>query len=373
MRIVIAPDKFKGTLTADEVAEAMAVGVARAVPDAETILCPVADGGEGTTSIFLSALGGKAEHVSVRGPVGGRVQGVLGHLPDGTTIVESASATGLGLVPAEQRDALLASSEGTGDLLAAALARASGPTRVVVAVGGTASTDGGTGAASALGWRFVDEGGDLLRPGGGDLRRLARIEQPEDDRSEVPIVGACDVESPLTGPLGAATVFSPQKGASPREVAVLEEGLENLQNRLRVDLGVDLEDVRHAGAGGGLGAGIIAFFHGTLEAGFGVVAEAVGLEELIETADLVLTGEGRLDEQSLRGKCAIGVAGLARARGVPCGAIAGEVVLRPTDIESAGITRCESLVEIFGPGRARNDAGGCVAAVTCSMVASTLG
>lgn len=360
-------------MTAREAADAMAAGVARALPDAETILRPVADGGEGTTQILLSALGGTSQVVGVSGPLEDDVDATFGRLSDGTTIVEAASASGLALLPEGGRHAPRASSIGTGELLRAALAGSSSSSRAIVGVGGTATTDGGTGAASAFGWRFVDEGGDVLTPGGGGLCRLARIEPPEHRLPDVTIVGACDVDSPLTGPGGAARVFARQKGASDDEVELLEEGLVNLARRVREDLGLDLAAMPHAGAGGGLAAGIVAFLGGTLEPGFTVVADTIGLDSQIGDADLAITGEGRLDEGSLRGKCTVGVGGLARAQGVACGVIAGEIALGPAEIDGAGFDRFESLIRLFGPRRALDDPAGCVTEATRAMVASMAG
>ena len=371
MRIVIAPDKFKGTLRADEVARAMEIGARRALPRCDVVEVPVADGGEGTQEVLLRALGGNTEHLVVPGPLGEPVEATLACLTDGTAVVESAQASGLVLVPGERRDPLRASTSGTGLLVRAALERS--PSSVLVAVGGTASTDGGVGAASACGWSFTDERGAPIAPNGGGLTALARIRVPAARRPDVRIVGACDVDVPLVGDRGAASLFAPQKGAGPHEVALLERGLVNLARRVREDVGVDLSSIAHAGAGGGLGAGLAAFFGASLRPGFDVVAEAVGLRNAIEGSDLVLTGEGRLDAQTPEGKSVGGVVHLARSAGVPCAAIAGVVDLPESSLRRTGIVAASDLVALYGEDRALGDPSGCISEATYAMVASMLG
>ncbi len=348
MRIVIAPDKFRGTLTAAEAANAIALGTRDAAPGAEVVTAPVADGGEGTGSVLLAALGGTVERHRVTGPVGCYVDGEVVRLNDGTVIVEMAAASGLHLLPPARRDALRASSLGTGELVSLALT-APDTAEIVVAVGGSASTDGGTGAAAALGWSFVDAAGHLLDFGGGALRKLSRIVPPErGDIGEVTIAGACDVEAPLTGEGGAARLFGPQKGASATEVEILEEALENLAERIRVDLAIDVASVPRAGAGGGMGAGLLAFFGASLESGFDFVARRIGLPARIAGADLVITGEGRLDVSSLTGKSAIGVARICTAHGVDCAVIAGEIVLDAAELDGARFVQAVGLADLYG-------------------------
>ncbi|MDQ4142381.1 MAG: glycerate kinase [Actinomycetota bacterium] len=370
MRIVIAPDKFKGTLDASEVARAMTEGARVAAPQAEIVSCPLADGGEGTSAILSGALGAKHERAIVEGPLGPSVEAHLALLSDGSALVESATASGLHLVPPDERDALRASTRGTGSLIREASKRGKPPSKVVVAVGGTASTEGGTGAAAALGWRFLDERGAELEPGGAALRRLARIVVPQERFPAVELIAACDVDAPLTGPGGAARVFAPQKGASTSDIEVLEEGLARLAHRVREDVGVDLAELSYAGAGGGLAGGLFAFLGADLVSGFGLVARALKLPETLDGADLVITGEGRLDTQSLLGKCVSGVAGIARERHVSCGVVAGEIRIDPTEV---GADAAVALVDLVGAGRALSDPAAAVRAATSTLIASMRG
>ncbi|MDQ4057699.1 MAG: glycerate kinase [Actinomycetota bacterium] len=369
MHVVIAPDKFKGTLSAAEAAEAMAKGVRAAIPHASMTLRPMADGGEGTVDALLVAHGGKVTMQRVTGPLSGvAVDAPLGHLPDGTCVLELATAAGLNLIEPERRDALASSSLGLGQLIAAALEQ--GERKIVIGVGDTASTDGATGAARAVGWRFLDAGGADLELGGGSLRHLARIDASgvHPALNATSFVAACDVDNPLLGQRGAARVFAPQKGASEAEVALLEEGLSVLAERIRADLGHEVAGTPGAGAGGGSGAGLMAFFGAKLGRGFEIVADAAGLAHEIEQADFVLTGEGRLDDQSLGGKTPVGVAHIAREIGVKCFAVAGEVPLDPGALKGVGISAAASLIEAVGAERAFEDPVDAVAKATAAML-----
>jgi glycerate kinase len=329
-----------------------------------------ADGGDGTVDALVSAVGGRIERVSVTGPLGQPVEAPLGWLDDGRAVIEMAAASGLALVPPGSRDALRATSRGTGELIQRALAQRARSRVVIVGLGGSASTDGGTGAASAIGWRFVDKTGRELAPGGGELYRLAAI-----DGSRVPaglgtegLVGATDVDNPLLGPRGAARTFAPQKGASPGDVELLEEGLGVLCRRIEEDLGMDVAEKWGSGACGGIGAGLIAFFGARLEPGFDLVARVAALEDAIASADLVITGEGRLDEQSLGGKTPIGVARLARRAGVRCVAVAGESVVDGRTLRHEGIERVVSLVEAVGHERAVSDVDHALEQVSAALL-----
>jgi glycerate 2-kinase len=362
VRIVVAPDKFKESLAAVDVARAIAVGVRRVLPDAELELYPLADGGDGTGRALLEGLGGRTERLQVTGPVGTPVAAEIVLLHDGRAVVEMASASGVALVEARKRDPLAATSFGTGELISAAVAR--GATDVLVAVGGSASTDGGVGAASAVGWRFLDERGGDLPLGGGALASLARID-PDGVAPSVraaTILGACDVDNPLVGKTGAAVVFGPQKGAGAPEIAVLEEGLERLASVIGSDLGIEVASAPRAGAGGGMGAGLMAFFGARLDSGFDVIAGSIGLEEAVRRADLVITGEGRLDESSLGGKTPVAVAALAAGHGVPCVAAVGRVALGTERLESIGMARVVSLVDEVGEEQALEDPAASIAA-----------
>jgi glycerate kinase len=368
LQVLVAPDKFKGTLSAAEAARAMETGVRRALPSASIDRLPLADGGEGTVEALLESLGGRHRTVTVAGPNGRPVGARLAELPDGHAALEMSSASGLSLVASDERDALRASSEGTGELLRAALD--AGCAGVIVGVGGSASTDGGTGAARAVGWRFLDRRGRDLPPGGGALVRLARIDAGRVDArlSRVAVVGACDVGNPLIGRSGAARTFGPQKGASASEVERLEDALKTLAERVRADLGTDVSSCWGGGAGGGMGAGLRAFFGATLEAGFDLVADRARLGPRVARADVVITGEGRLDAPSLGGKVPVGVARVARSAGVACVAVAGEVTLEEDELRSAGFTRALALVEVVGDRRARQEPAAAVVEATAALL-----
>jgi glycerate 2-kinase len=368
VQVVIAPDKFKGTLSASEVAEALAKGVRAAIPHASLSLRPVADGGEGTVDALLLAHGGRVSQRRVSGPLPGLVEAPLAHLADGLCAVEMSDAAGLTLVSPQSRDALASSTLGLGELIAAALEE--GERRILIGVGGSASTDGGTGAARAVGWRFLDRDGGELPLGGGSLRDLARIDGSK-VRSEVEatvFVAACDVDNPLVGDSGAARVFAPQKGASDAEVELLEEGLVKLAQRIEEDLGIDVADMKRAGAAGGTGAGLRAFFGAELGDGFEVVAEATQLRAAIEEADLVITGEGLLDEQSFGGKAPIGVARIAKEAQVRCLAVAGEVTADPRVLKQEGISGTASLLEMVGRDRALADPTGAIVEAATKLI-----
>ena len=364
VHVVVAPDKFKGTLTASEVAEALAKGVRAAIPHASFTLRPIGDGGEGTIDALLLAHGGRISAKQVSGPLGGHVEASLAHLADGSCAFEMAGAAGLTLVDPDRRDALASSTLGLGELLSAALD--DGERRILVGLGGSASTDGGTGAARAVGWRFLDRDGAELPLGGGSLRDLARIDsigvRPEVAAST--IVAACDVDNPLLGDSGAARVFAPHKSASPEEVEVLEEGLATLAVRIKEDLGLDVADIPGSGAAGGTGAGLRAFYGAELGPGFEIVAQATNLRDEIEEADLVVTGEGSLDDESLGGKAPIGVARIARDLQVPCYAVAGEVSADAGALKREGILGSASLVEAVGKERAFADPAGSIVIAT---------
>ena len=326
MRVVVAPDKFKGSLSAPEAARAMARGVAAAVPAAAIDVVPMADGGEGTVEALVAATSGSSREAVVAGPLGEPVRARFGMLGDGhTAVLEMAAASGLVLVPRDRRDPSRTSTRGTGELLLAAVE--AGARRVVVGIGGSATNDGGAGLGQALGYRLLDAEGREIGPGGGALDRLAAIDASgRDPRLEgVEVAVACDVDNPLCGPRGASAVYGPQKGADPAMVAALDRNLDHLARVLERDLGVSVRDLPGAGAAGGLGAGLVAFASGRLEPGIALVIRAVGLADRLRDADLCLTGEGALDASSAFGKTPIGVARLARSLGCPTIALAGMV------------------------------------------------
>lgn len=324
MRIVVAPDSFKGSLTSAEACEAAAVGLRRALPHAVINLLPVADGGEGTVEAFCLAVGGERRAERVTGPYGHPVDAEWALLPGGTAVIETAQAVGLLLVGGDRRTGA-ASTYGVGELVQAAAH--AGARRIVVGLGGSATTDGGCGAAAACGVRFLAGDGAEFVPVGSSLARVARVDVSVVDPAvaAAKIVAMCDVDSPLTGTEGAAAVFGPQKGAGPAEVAALDAGLAHLASVIRRDLGVEVERLAGAGAAGGMGAGLVAFLGAELRPGIEVVLDAVGLDRHLRGADAVVTGEGSFDTQSLRGKVVAGVAARARAAGVPVHVLAGRV------------------------------------------------
>ncbi len=328
MKIVIAPDSFKGSLTAREAAGAMAAGVRAARPDAETVLLPLADGGEGTLDALVAATAGRRETAWVTGPLGEAVRAEWGQRGPGgdTAVVEMASAAGLTLVPAHRRDPRRTTTFGVGELLH--YAAASGARRVVVGLGGSATNDGGAGAMQALGIRFLGtQGTPLPSPlTGADLSRLARIDASGlAFPASIEVVIASDVTNVLLGPLGASYVYGPQKGADGLCVAELDAALAKYARVLHRDLGVDVADLPGAGAAGGLGAGLMAFLGARMHSGIDLVLNTVCFDEHLRHTDWVLTGEGCIDAQTLHGKTIAGVLRRCRAASVPALAFGGSV------------------------------------------------
>lgn len=353
VRVLVAPDKFKGTLSAEQAARAIASGWRRERPDDEIDLAPMADGGDGTLDALVAALGGEIRRARVSGPLGDPVEAAFGLVEAAggrTGIVELARASGLQLVAESRRDALRASTWGTGQLLLAAARE--GIAEALVCIGGSATTDGGAGLASALGVRFLDASGEPIGDGGAGLLSLERVDvtglAPEVRSLRVTV--ASDVDNPLVGPRGAAHVYSPQKGASLDDVLLLDRALAHYAAVIHRDLGIDVRNLPGAGAAGGTGAGLIAFLGAHLRPGVEVVMEALGLSERIRRADLVLTGEGRLDESSLYGKVPAGVMAEARTAGRPVAILCGVAEVHPDGVWVG------SLVEAVGQERALGEA-----------------
>jgi len=345
MRIIVAPDSFKGSLKSPAAAAAMAAGCRAAAPHAEVRLLPVGDGGEGTLEALVSATGGRYETHRVTGPLGDPVEARLGLLGDGRTVfVEMAEASGLSRVPAGRLAPREATTRGTGELLQAALG--TGRPRVLLGIGGSATTDGGAGLLQALGARLRDASGRDLPPGGGALAQLANLDLsglawP----SGVELIAACDVTNPLTGPTGAAAVYGPQKGATPADVAALDAALARFADLAADVLGRDLHATPGAGAAGGLGFGLLAFLGARLERGAPLVLDAIGFDTAVAGADLVLTGEGRLDHQTLSfGKTLAEVAGRARRAGVPAIAMAGSLEPGLEGYHDLGLSAVASII-----------------------------
>ncbi|MEX1264534.1 MAG: glycerate kinase [Actinomycetota bacterium] len=332
MRILVAPDKFRGTLTARQAAEAFATGWRRRRPGDDLELVPMADGGEGTMEALVDALSGRIERATVSGPLGDPVDAAFGlaATADGMFgVVEMARASGLAVLSPARRNPLKTSTRGTGELISRAIDAGAG--RLVVCIGGSATNDGGVGMASALGARFLDSAGKRVADGGAALGALAHIDlsSMHAGLARVSVTGACDVDNPLTGPSGASEVYGPQKGASRDDVMTLDRALGHLATVVERDLGVSLREEPGAGSAGGLGFGLMAFCGATLHPGVQVVMNAVGLDHRITSADLVITGEGSLDEQSLHGKVPAGVLRACEFAGVPAAIVCGRATIEP--------------------------------------------
>ncbi|MQA18173.1 glycerate kinase [Rugamonas rivuli] len=345
MKIVIAPDSFKESLTAMAVANEIEAGFREFYPDAEYVKLPVADGGEGTVQAMIDASGGRRVNLSVSGPLGEPVDAFYGLMGDGATaVIEMAAASGLELVPTALRDPLRTSSYGTGQLIRNALD--AGARRFVLGVGGSATNDGGAGMVQALGGRLLDAGGGELPPGGGALDRLQHIDLSGlDGRIKDCVFDiACDVSNPLVGPQGASHIFGPQKGATPAMVEQLDANLRHYADVIERELGQQVADVPGAGAGGGIGAAMLVFLGGSLRPGSEIVTAAVGLDAAVADADLVITGEGRIDSQTIHGKTPIGVARVAQRHGKPVVAIAGCLAPGAAVVHGHGIAAVFSAV-----------------------------
>ena len=359
MKIVIAPDSFKESLTALEVAEAIEAGLKKVLPDAEYVKVPMADGGEGTVQSLVDATEGRLISAEVCAPLGNKVKAEFGLSGDGrTAIIEMAAASGLHLVPPEARNPLRTTSYGTGELICAALDE--GVEKIIVGIGGSATNDGGAGMLQALGALLLDAHHQPIGAGGGCLQDLAAIDLSGLDKrlAGVEIVVACDVDNPLCGEKGASAVFGPQKGATAEMVQALDSGLQHFAALAARDLGLDIQSPAGAGAAGGMGGGVLLLPDARLQAGVKIVMEAVGLAEKVQDADLVITGEGRMDAQSVHGKTPIGVAHTAKAFGKPVIAIVGclredyEVVYaQGIDAVFPIIRQLGSLEEILQHGR----------------------
>ena len=345
MRVLVAPDKFKGTLTAEQAAEAIARGWRRGDPNAEVEMVPMADGGEGTLDALVAALGGERFTEKVSGPLGDSVRAEFAMVaaeagPLG--VVEMARASGLELIAPTRRDPKHTTTRGTGELILAACRRGAG--RVLVCIGGSATNDGGAGMAQAVGVRLLDSGGRDIGAGGEALLDLAAIDVRGLDPSvrAASFVVATDVDNPLVGPQGAAAVYGPQKGASPEDVVLLDKALGHLAAVIYRDLALDVRNVPGAGAAGGLGGGLMAFLGARLRPGVDVVMEAVRLQERMEKAHVVVTGEGMFDEQSLHGKAPAGVLRAAQELRVQAVVLCGQKRADPPG------ARVFSLAERFG-------------------------
>ena len=347
MRVVLAPDSFKESMSAADAAAAMARGVRAVYPDAECVEVPMADGGEGTTEALMDALNGQWRTVASTDALGRPLQAGYGLTADGLAVIEVAAAVGIGLIEPGRRDILHSSSRGVADLLRDALDR--GATRAIIGLGGTATSDGGAGMLAGLGARWLDADGVTVEPWPEELVRLVRVDLTGLDPrlADLAIELACDVINPLLGASGAAAVFGPQKGATPEQVPVLDDMLRRIADALVAAGRPDVRELAGAGAAGGLGAAFLSL-GATLRKGVEVVAEAAGLDAAIEGADLVLTGEGSLDRQTLAGKTPAGVAAVAARHGVPVIAFAGRLGEGAEELVGSGFVSVQAIVR--GPG-----------------------
>ncbi len=337
-KVAIAPDSFKGSLSALEAAETIEQGLKNVLKNVACRKIPMADGGEGTVQAIAESTGGKTFTRTVTGPRGKKVKAHFGMTGDGrTAVIEMAAASGLALLKPRERNPMVTSTYGTGQLIKAALAK--GARHVLVGIGGSATNDGGTGMARALGVRFLDKQGRILPEGGGALRDLARIDMSRLDPrvAKARVEVACDVDNPLTGPHGAAQIYGPQKGATPAMVKKLDAGLKQMAEVAARDLGIDILKVPGSGAAGGLGGGLMAYLGGVLRPGVDIVIDSVRLRQRMKGCHLVITGEGRMDHQTAYGKTPAGAARVAKELGLPVIAICGSLGKNPGVVNGIGI------------------------------------
>jgi glycerate kinase len=345
-KIVIAPDSFKGSISAKEVCEAVERGIRAVIKDIEIIKVPMADGGEGTVETLVDATKGKIINLEVLDPLGKKVESYFGMLGDGkTAVIEMALASGLTMVPLDQRNPLITTTYGTGQLIKAALDQ--GCREFIIGIGGSATNDGGVGMAQALGVKFLTKSGQEIGFGGGNLSLIDRIEidslDPRIKQSVFKV--ACDVDNPLCGQKGASFVFGPQKGATAEAVSLLDANLAHLAAIIKRDVNIDVKDEPGAGAAGGLGAGLMAFCNAELQRGIKLIIEATQLEDKIKDADLVITGEGQMDFQTAHGKTPYGVAQVAKKYNVPVIALVGRIGTGVEDLYTKGINTVFSITE----------------------------
>ncbi|MCU6797129.1 glycerate kinase [Paenibacillus sp. WQ 127069] len=345
MKIIIAPDSFKGSISASNAAQAIERGIKRYMPHAQTILVPVADGGEGTLDCLIAAAGGVKMSATVTGPLGAPVTAEYGLLePDQTAVIEMATASGLYLIPSEERNPLLATTYGTGELIRHALD--AGCRSFLLALGGSATNDGGAGMLQALGMRLLDSEGNSVGYGGGTLDRIASIDDSNWDPriAESRFLIASDVQNPFIGPDGASRVFGPQKGASPEMVEQLELNLTAWADIIAIKTGKRVHQLPGAGAAGGISGAFLAFFPASIKRGIDIVIEYSHLRDHLQAADLVITGEGQIDFQTASGKTPMGIAQEAHKLGVPTICLAGSVGRGIEALYEVGITSVHSIV-----------------------------
>jgi glycerate kinase len=347
MKIVVAPDSFKGSLTAVEVSDAIGQGVREIFPEAEIVKIPMADGGDGTVQCLVNDTGGEILRKKVIGPLGDEVLASYGILGDKkTAVIEMAEASGLTLVPENKRNPLITTTYGTGQLIKAALDQ--GCRKMIIGIGGSATNDGGAGMLQALGVKLLDREGKEIGFGGGELKEVFRIDTKYLDNrlSETKVLIASDVSNPLCGPKGAARIYGPQKGATPEIIEELDKSLAHFAEIIKRDLNKDVKDIPGAGAAGGLGASLMAFLDAELRPGIEIIIEIVKLEQAIKDADLVITGEGKIDSQTIYGKAPIGVAKIAKKYSIPVIAVAAIIGDDADIVHQYGI---DNLIKVSEP------------------------
>ena len=323
-KAVLIPDSFKGTMSSSEIIQIMKARILHYHPECEIVSIPVADGGEGSVDSFLAALGGERISIRTKGPWNDEIDSFYGILPDGTAVIEMAASAGLPLV-GDRLDPSRTTTYGVGELILDAAAK--GVKKLVIGLGGSATNDSGCGAAAACGVSFFDEDGNKFIPVGETLDRIAHIDTSTmDDRvKKMTIIAMCDIDNPFYGGTGAAAIFGPQKGADPEMVKSLDKKMRHLAAVVSKEIGIDLQAIPGSGAAGGMGGGMKAFFGASLEMGIDVVLNTTGFEKLAENADVIFTGEGKIDTQSLRGKVVIGVSRRAKKMGIPVVAVVGDI------------------------------------------------
>jgi len=359
MKILIAPDSFKGSVTALEAGQHIAEGVLEAIPDAVTEVCPLADGGEGTVEAMVNATSGKIITIKTKDPLLRSIEASYGIINNGEqAIIEMAAASGLLLLGKKERNPMLTSTYGTGELIKDALDQ--GIRKIIVGIGDSATNDGGAGMACALGYRFLDNNGKEIAHGGVGLSSLKIIDSSMRNLllDKAKIVAACDVNNPLTGALGASAIYGPQKGADEKMVDLLDKNLDHLAACVKDQLGQDLSDVPGAGAAGGLGFGLMAFAGAEIKPGFEIIKEAVELEKKISDCDLVITGEGEIDRQSIYGKGPFELIKLAQSYQKPVIIICGKIDVPVAELKKHGVVQAKELIsDTFTTAEAMKNAG----------------
>lgn len=346
MKILVAPDSFKGSLTALEAAENIKRGIHNYDPKINVDLLPMADGGEGTVQSLVDATDGEIIEKEVTGPLGNKVEAFYGLLGDGkTAVIEMAAASGLPLVPEEKRDPSKTTTYGTGELIASALD--AGAQKIIIGIGGSATNDAGVGVAQALGAEILDKHDEQIGYGGGNLDQIEKInlENLDSRLNDVEVLVACDVDNPLYGENGAAYVYGPQKGADQKMVEKLDQNLRHFNQIVIKELNKNTNEIPGAGAAGGLGAGLVAFLDAELKPGVDIILDFINFKSRLEGVDLVITGEGMLDGQSIYGKTPVGVSRSAAQKGIPVVAVAGTLGSGVEKVLDHGINAYFSIID----------------------------